>query len=212
MSDLADRERSRRQKQAAPGGRHDRLIAMLRVVLPSIIGVLVAILAFSPFSGTRELSFLLAKNEVNMATERMRLNDAVYRGEDSKGQPFSIRAGSAVQKSSEEPLLKMTDLSARILMREGAASLIAGHGVYDLDKETMRITGPLSFDSGNGYSLIASNVELAMRTRTLQSFGPVSGRTKVGTFNAAGMRADLDARSVTLTGGANLRIDQNAIR
>jgi lipopolysaccharide export system protein LptC len=212
MSDLADRERTRRQLQAAPGGRHDRLIAMLRVVLPSIIGMLVAVLAFSPFTGTRELSFLLEKNEVNMATERMRLTDAVYRGEDSKGQPFSIRAGSAVQKSSDEPLLKMTDLSARILMPEGAASLIAGYGIYDLDKETMRITGPLSFDSGNGYSLIASNVELAMRTRKLQSYGPVSGRTKVGTFNAAGMQADLDQRSVSLTGGAHLRIDQNTIR
>jgi lipopolysaccharide export system protein LptC len=212
MSELAERERTKRQLLAAPGSSHDRLIRILRVVLPSIIGMLLAILAFSPFSGTQELSFVLAKNEVNMAKERMRLTEALYRGEDSKGRPFSIRAGSAVQKSSAEPLLRMTDLSARILMPEGAASLLAGYGLYDLDKETMRVTGPLSFDSGNGYSLVASNVELAMRTRKLQSFGPVSGRTKIGTFNAGGLRADLDARTVTLTGGAHLRIDQNAIR
>lgn len=212
MSDLADRVRTKRQVSAAPGGGHDRLIRALRVILPSIIGMLLAVLAFSPFSGTQELSFVLAKNEVNMAKERMRLTEALYRGEDSKGRPFTIRAGSAVQRSSVEPLLRMTDLSARILMPEGAASLVAGYGLYDLDKETMRVTGPLSFDSGNGYSLIASNVQLALKTRKLQSFGPVSGRTKVGTFTANSMQADLDARTIGLNGNVHLLIDQNTIR
>ncbi len=212
MSELADTERTRRQIAAAPGGFRDRLVRVLRVVLPSIIGVLVAVLMVSPFAGTQELSFLLAKDAVNMAKERMRLTDALYRGEDSKGRPFSIHAGSAVQKSSAEPILRMTDLSANILMPEGAASLVAGYGLYDLDKETMRVTGPLSFDSGQGYNLVASNVELSMKTRSLRSFGPVSGRTKVGPFSANSLRADLNARTVTLSGGAHLRIEQNAIR
>jgi lipopolysaccharide export system protein LptC len=212
MSELADTERTWRQIAAAPGGFRDRLVRVLRVVLPSIIGVLVAVLMVSPFAGTQELSFLLAKDAVNMAKERMRLTDALYRGEDSKGRPFSIHAGSAVQKSSAEPILRMTDLSANILMPEGAASLVAGYGLYDLDKETMRVTGPLSFDSGQGYTLVASNVELSMKTRSLRSFGPVSGRTKVGPFSANSLRADLNARTVTLSGGAHLRIEQNAIR
>lgn len=212
MSDLADRVRTKRQISASPGGGHDRLIRALRVILPSIIGMLLAVLAFSPFSGTQELSFVLAKNEVNMAKERMWLTEALYRGQDSKGRPFSIRAGSAVQRSSAEPLLRMTDLSARILMPEGPASLVAGYGIYDLDKETMRVTGPLSFNSGDGYNLVASNVQLALKTRKLQSFGPVSGRTKLGTFKANSMRADLDARTVGLNGNVHLLIDQNAIR
>jgi lipopolysaccharide export system protein LptC len=51
-----------------------------------------------------------------------------------------------------------------------------------------------------------------MKTRQLESFGPVSGTTRVGTFRAAKLRADIDARIVRLEGGAHLRIDQNAIR
>jgi lipopolysaccharide export system protein LptC len=211
MSDQADLERTQRQKWATPGGRHDRLIRALRVVLPSIIGALVAVLAFSPFTGTQELSFVLDKDEVNKASERMRLTEALYRGEDSKGRPFSLRAGSAVQKSSAEPILRMTDMAGRIIMDDGPAALIAGSGLYDLDKETMRVTGPLSFQSV-GYNMVASNVELALKTRTMQSFGPVSGRTKVGTFRANRLSADLDARIVRLDGGVHLRIEQNAIR
>lgn len=211
MSDLADLERTQRQKWASPGGRHDRLIRALRVVLPSIIGALVAVLAFSPFAGKQELSFVLDKDEVNMASERMRLTEALYRGEDSKGQPFSLRAGSAVQKSSAEPVLRMTDLQGRIIMNDGPASLTAGRGVYDINKETVRVNGPLSFQSV-GYDIVASNVELALKTKTMQSIGPVSGRTKVGTFRADRMSADLDTRVVRLDGGVRLRIDQNAIK
>lgn len=212
MSELADRERSKRQLLASPGGSHDRLIRALRVILPSIMGALIAVLAFSPFSGTRELSFVLAKDGVNMAKERMRITNALYRGEDSKGQPFSIRAGSAVQKSSQEPVLRMTDLSARLLMPEGPASVVAAKGIYDLSKEAIRVEGPLSFNGGNGYSLVASNVLFDLKTRTLKSFGPVNGRTNLGTFRADSLRADMDKRTVNLQGNVRLQIVQNAVR
>jgi lipopolysaccharide export system protein LptC len=183
----------------------------MRVVLPSIIGLLVAILAFSPFTGQQELSFVLNKDEVNLSRERLRVVEALYRGEDSKGRPFSLRAGSAVQKTSAQPVLDMTSLSGRISLQDGPASIIAQRGSYDLGKETMRVTGPLAVESP-GYDMVASNVELSLKDRTMQSFGPVSGRTKVGTFHAGRLRADLDTRIVRLDGGVRLRIEQNAIK
>lgn len=194
-----------------PGGRHDRLIRFLRVGLPSFIGILVAVLAFSPFTGTQELSFVLNKDEVSLSRERMRLVEALYRGEDSRGRSFSLRAGSAVQKTSAEPVLEMTSLAARILLNDGPASIVAQRGTYNLNKETMRVNGPLAVKS-TGYDMVASNVELSMKTKTMQSFGPVSGRTKVGTFKAARLNANLDTRIVRLDGGVRLRINQNAIK
>ena len=211
MSAQADLERNYRQRWALPGGRHDRLIRAMRVVLPSIIGLLVAILAFSPFTGQQELSFVLNKDEVNLSRERLRVVEALYRGEDSKGRPFSLRAGSAVQKTSAQPVLDMTSLSGRISLQDGPASIIAQRGSYDLGKETMRVTGPLAVESP-GYDMVASNVELSLKDRTMQSFGPVSGRSKVGTFHAGRLRADLDTRIIRLDGGVRLRIDQNAIK
>jgi lipopolysaccharide export system protein LptC len=211
MSEQADLERTQRQQWALPGGRHDRLIRFLRIGLPSTIGILVAILAFSPFTGTQELSFVLNKDEVNLSRERMRLIEALYRGEDSKGRPFSLRAGSAVQKTSAEPILNMTALSARILLNDGPASILAQRGSYNLNRETMRITGPLAVNS-TGYDMVASNVELSLKTKTMQSFGPVSGRTKVGTFRADRLNANLETRVVRLDGGVHLRINQNAVK
>jgi lipopolysaccharide export system protein LptC len=211
MSAQADLERTQRQRWAMPGGRHDRLIRYMRVILPSIIGVLLAVLAFSPFTGTQELSFVLDKDEVDLSRERMRLVEALYRGEDSKGRPFSLRAGSAVQKTSAEPVLDMMSLSARIMLEDGPASILAQRGTYNLSKETMRVNGPLAVESP-GYDMVASNVELSLKDRSMQSFGPVSGRTKVGTFRASRLTGDLDTRVVRLEGGVQLRIDQNAVK
>jgi lipopolysaccharide export system protein LptC len=194
-----------------PGGRHDRLIRSMRVVLPSIIGVLLAVLAFSPFTGTQELSFVLDKDEVSLSRERMRLTEALYRGEDSNGRAFSLRAGSAVQKTSADASLDMTALSARILLNDGPASILAQRGNYNLAKETMRVTGPLVFESPD-FDMVASNVEVSLKDKSMKSFGPVSGRTKVGTFTAGRLSADLETRVVRLDGGVHLRIDQNAIK
>lgn len=212
MSEQADIQRTARQNFATPGGRHDRLVRVLRVLLPSVIGILLAILAFSPFSNNREMSFVLAKDEVNVAKERMRVTNALYRGEDSKGRPFTLHAGSAVQKSTAEPLLRMTDLSGRMIMDNGPASLIAGQGYYDMQAEKVRVEGPLSFTGGDGFSLTANNVEFMLKTKTLHSFGPVSGSTRVGTFQAGRLSADAEKRIVRLDGGAHLQINQGAIR
>jgi lipopolysaccharide export system protein LptC len=211
MSKQADLERNQRQRWAMPGGRHDRLIRSMRVILPSIIGVLLAVLAFSPFASTQELSFVLDKDEVSLSKERMRLVEALYRGEDSKGRAFSLRAGSAVQKTSADASLDMTALSARILLNDGPASILAQRGNYNLAKETMRVTGPLALESP-GFDMVASNVEVSLKDKSMQSFGPVSGRTKVGTFKAGRLSADLETRVVRLDGGVQLRIDQNAIK
>jgi lipopolysaccharide export system protein LptC len=212
MSQQAEIQRTARQKFALPGGAHDRLVRVLRVMLPSVIGILLAVLAFSPFSNTREMSFVLAKDEVNKAQDRMRLGNALYRGEDSKGRPFTLHAGSAVQKSSNEPIVRMNDLMGRLVMDNGPATISAGQGYYDMKAEKVRVEGPLTYSGGDGFNLTASNVEFLLKPQTMQSYGPVSGSTRVGTFRAGRLSADAEKRIVRLEGGAHLQINQAAIR
>src|SRR3546814_11390252 len=86
MSLQAERQRGKRHMWAAPGSSHDRLIRPLKRILPIAMGVLTAFLAIAPFTHRSEVSFVLDKNKVEVARERMRVTEALYRGEDSKGQ------------------------------------------------------------------------------------------------------------------------------
>jgi lipopolysaccharide export system protein LptC len=212
VSVQADQQRDVRRQWARPGGSHDRLVGLLKAWLPVAVGVLAALLATAPFTGRDGVSFVLDKNKVEVAKDRMRLTEALYRGEDSKGQPFSLRAGSAVQKSSREPVVDLNAMSARILLSDGPAVLTAQKGRYDMDTERVGIDGPVQFQAAGGYRLTTRDVGVDLKTRRMRSAGRVDGRIPIGTFSADHLEADMAERTVTLNGRANLRIEQNGLK
>lgn len=213
MSEQAQKERSARQLWARPGGSHDRLVRAIRITLPFGIGALGLFFIVSPLlSPNGDVSFLLGKDSVSMAQERLRVSAATYRGEDSKGRPFELRAGSAVQRTSQEPVVRLTDLMARIEMEDGPATLEAQAGRYDMANEIVRVDGPLVFQTSDGYRVSARDVAVGLKTRQLESAGPVDGELPLGTFSAGRIKADLGARTVTLEGRARLHIVQQQAR
>ncbi|MBB4086546.1 MULTISPECIES: LPS export ABC transporter periplasmic protein LptC [Sphingomonas] len=206
MSAIAERERSQRQIWAAPGSRHDRVIAIARWLLPASIGVLAAFLVMAPVYSSGDVSFVLDKNKVEVAKERLKIQAAQYRGQDTKGQPFELTAGSALQRSSAEPVVQLRQLAAEIRLSDGPASIRANTGRYDMRTEQVRLDGPLNVQSEGGYSLQTRDATVDLHQRTLESGGAVTGRTKQGTFSANKLRANLEDRTVTLDGNARLRI------
>jgi lipopolysaccharide export system protein LptC len=212
MSLQAEQQRDVRRHWAQPGGRHDRLVGLLKNYLPMGVGMLTALLLTAPFTGGDKVSFVLDKNKVEVAKERMRVTEALYRGEDSKGQPFSLRAGSAVQKSSREPVVDLNDMSARILLTDGPAVLDARKGRYNMDTERMAVDGAVQFQAAGGYRLTTRDVGIDLKTRRMHSNGRVDGRIPIGTFSGDHLDADLNARTVTLNGRASLRIEQNGLK
>ncbi len=212
MSELADTARTQRQLWAATGSSHDRVIAILRLVLPAAIVVLVVLLALAPLTVGRDISFVLSKDRVDVARERMQVTAATYRGQDSKGQPFTLNARSAVQTSSRDPVVRLKTLSAQIQLKDGPARVDAGEGRYDMDKEKVAIVGPVKFESADGYRLETRDVDIDLKSRTAESNGPVTGRMTRGTFSADRLTADLNQRVVVLEGRARLRIVQGQAR
>ncbi|MHA6718275.1 LPS export ABC transporter periplasmic protein LptC [Sphingomonas sp. RS6] len=207
MSEIATRLRAQRRSWAHPGSSHDRVIRISMIALPIGIGVLAAFLVTAPLFMGGDVSFVLDKNKVALSPERLRIESAEYRGEDSKGQAFALFAGSAVQKSSAEPVVQLRDLQARITLTEGPATLDADRGRYDMDTQKVAIDGPIHFQTADGYVLNTTGAVLDLKTRKLQSGGGVKGNTPSGTFSADHMSADLAARTVTLDGNARLRMN-----
>lgn len=207
MSEAALADRSRRQRRAAPGGRQDKVVAALRVILPMGVGVLAAFLVMAPLTASGDVSFVLDKNKVEVARERLRIRSARYRGQDARGRAFVLDAGSAVQRSSTEPVVEMNALAARLQLPEGPATLRADRGRYEMAAQQVRIEGPVAFRAADGYRLDTSDAVADLGARRLTGTGAVTGRTPQGTFSADAMRADLESRVVRLEGNARLRID-----
>jgi len=212
MSELAERDRIIKRGWAAPGGSHDLLIRAMKLVLPVAVGVLLAYLLLSPLSRKTEISFLLDKNKVDVARERLKVQGAQYRGTDDKGRPFVVDAASAVQKTSSEPVVDIEGMAARIMLTEGQAILRADRGRYDMEHQTVDVLGPIVVTAADGYRLETKDVAIDLNSQRLSSGKGVEGRMPLGRFSAGRITADLRERRVALSGRARLHIVQGGLR
>lgn len=206
MSEIARQLRRQRRSWAHPGSSHDRMVRIALVLLPIGIGVLAAFLILAPITMGGDVSFVFDKNKVDVADERLRIESAAYRGLDSTGRPFLLRAGSAVQKSSAEPVVELRDLSAQIRLDDGPAVLSAQSGRYRMDVEQVAVDGPIRFQTADGYDLRTQDATVDLKSRRMESGGAVTGSTPMGSFSADKLSADLESRTVSLDGNARLRI------
>ena len=211
MSELADRERVARRRWAAPGRSHDKVIGAMKLALPAAIGVLLAFLAFAPLEEKQEVSFLLDKNKVEHAEERMRVESAQYRGQDSRGRPFLLSARQALQQTSAVPIVNVRDMSAQILLEDGPARIVARQAQYDMTTDKVDVQGPILVTAADGYRLATRDVIVDLRQRNLASRGRVSGRMPLGQFTAGRLEVDLPQRRAVLSNRARVHIVQGAV-
>lgn len=204
--------RSERQHFAAPGGSHDRLVGFLAKALPMGVGVLAALMIITPLSPRGEVSFLLDRNKVAVIDERLRVDNAMYRGQDNERRPFSLTAGEAVQRSSAEGIVRMNDLVARLALTEGPARLGAQAGAYDIEEEVVSVFGPVRLTAADGYRMVARGVSIDLAAKRITGSGGVEGEIPAGTFSADRMIADMEARTVALDGNARLRMVPGKLR
>ncbi|MDF1834846.1 MAG: LPS export ABC transporter periplasmic protein LptC [Alteraurantiacibacter sp. bin_em_oilr2.035] len=200
----ADQMRTKRQAFAAPGGALDRIVRAMAIGLPALVGVIAAMMLITPLSPRGELSFLLDRNKVAIAEDRLRVDDAMYRGQDQQGRPFSLMAGEAVQRSASVPQVELERLVARIVLPEGPAVLSANVGSYEINDQQVIVPGLVEFTAADGYQMSARNVTIDLANRTVLGQGRVVGVVPAGTFEANSMRADLAERTVLLDGEARL--------
>jgi len=212
MSVQATQMRNRRRQFAAPGGSHDRLVAFLGKALPSGIGLVAAIMILLPLSPHGEISFLLDRNKVAVTNERVKVDNAAYRGQDNEGRPFTVTAGNAVQETATVPVVQMNDLIAQLGMQEGPAEIRAPSGAYDYNQEKIAVNGPVNFAAADGYSMTTRNVAIDIKSRTAVGGGGISGAVPTGTFRADSIVADLENRTVRLQGNARLRMTPGKLR
>ena len=212
MAEAASPGRQLKQQWAVPGSKHDRLIRIAKVALPAAVGVLIAFLALAPLDRRGDVSFILDKNKVENAPERMRVDVARYIGEDNQGRPFAIMARSAVQRSSDEPIVEISGMLAKLWLTQGPVILRANLARYNLDEQKVRVLGPIQVVGPESYRLNTSNVTVDLKERNVTGSGGVTGEMKLGQFSAGSLKADLGQRTVSLEGGARLKIVQGAVR
>jgi len=119
---------------------------------------------------------------------------------------------SAVQQSSNVPVVMIEGMRARLNLSRGPLSIVALKGRYDLEGEEVSVDGPVRVVGPDGYNLLTRDVQVDLDARTMQSRGAVNGEMRLGEFQAGNLSADLDERVIRLNNGVRLKIRQGAVR
>ncbi len=211
MSEAALREQAAKRQWAEPGSRHDRVVKLTKYALPVLGFGLLVMLVASPFDRKTDVSFILDKKDVDKASERMRIEQARYAGEDDAGRKFVVTAERAIQPTSDQPIVNIEGMKANLQLANGPLAMAALKGTYDLDRKLIAVVGPIHVAGPDNYSLRTRDVTVDMGSHQMTSAGPVSGTMRLGEFSAGRLDADLDARIVRLEGGVRLKIRQGAV-
>lgn len=188
------------------GGIYDRFVRVMRVALPVLSLVLLLAVLIWPMINSQEMSFVLSKDRVEVSPERLRMEQPHYRGTDAQGRPFEISARRAVQRTSATPVVELVDVAARMTLTDDAIQVTAAKGSYDLEKEQLKVTGPLVLQTERGYRFATRNAVVDLPSKTAYGSDGIEGTGPLGSFKAKSFRADVDAQRVVFRGGTHMRI------
>ena len=96
----------------------------------------IAFLAMAPLDKSGDVSFILDKNQVENAPERMRVEQARYVGEDNRGPevPDRRQSGDPAHHPSM-PVVDIRGMLAQFGLAQGPVTVAANQGRYNIDEQ-----------------------------------------------------------------------------
>nr|GGI01784.1 hypothetical protein GCM10011355_33240 [Aquisalinus luteolus] len=194
-TDLPERRCSRRQAR-----RHSALVRTARLVLPVFIVGIASTYVVMATPQTVDRTFANQFENLDMATEDMRLDKPRFVGEDAAGRTFELLAAAAKQSPDAPDLVALDNPEAfKDLGDQGREYIKALEGLYSAENKTVDLRNNVQIHQGIGsddFELTTETGKIALEDRTFSSDVQVFGKSSQGTISAEGMTAYRDEDKV----------------
>ncbi|MGR3591324.1 LPS export ABC transporter periplasmic protein LptC [Limimaricola soesokkakensis] len=188
---------------------YSRFIGWAKVALPLIGLILLStlfLIARGP-SGPSEIPFA----EIEAIAAEQRVSAPRFAGRTESGASIAIAADTVRPRETGEGIFAVEAPRGTI---EGPGDtrieLSAARGEIETGRNLLRLDGPVSVTSSNGYSVETPTLEADLGTGGLVSTGEISVTAPYGTLSAAAMRTTLPeggAPRMVFSGGVRLLYD-----
>lgn len=190
--------------------RRSRFVGAMRVALPVLALVLIALLIAWPQIYRRSDGFRLAFSTLEVEDGALTMTKARYRGTDDKDQPFLVSADTATQDANDPKLVTLDRIAADMTMRDGTwLALNANTGAYHQGDQVLTLQGDISVYTDRGYELHGISAQANLGAGTLASDDKVWGQGPFGLLRANGMRVDGNGNRVRFVNGVQVTLFRN---
>ncbi|WP_306251560.1 LPS export ABC transporter periplasmic protein LptC [Parvularcula sp. IMCC14364] len=187
QTSLTDAKRKKRVRQ------HSRFVRATRLSLPVVIAGIVAAYVVTATPHTVDHTFVDQFQNLDAATDDLRMEQPRFINEDKQGRPYEVKAGAAVQNPAIPDFISLENPEALKALGEIDQSLVTARtGLYSLGNKTIKLDSEVEFKQGLGDQEIVLNMDAAevrLEDRTVHSDVNVYGENQNGSISAEGMTA-----------------------
>jgi len=218
MSDMSlERRAERRQFRYDPSKvrgeevyrdarRHGRLVRWLKIVLPALAGTAVLVFLLAMRTVTGDLADLFSLAGVSMDTQNLVMDKPHLSGFKGTEHSYEVLADRAVQDLSNPKVVHLENIRAQFGLSEASTvSLNAANGVFDADRETLRLHNGITVSTTDGYKAALTGAAIDFRQNAMQSEeGQIEISAPEGRIRAKSLTVADRGKKVRFDGGVSV--------
>jgi lipopolysaccharide export system protein LptC len=185
---------------------YSRLVRRLRIILPTIAVLTVAIVILWP----KIRAEFIPPTKTTKDERQAKMVNGRYVGSDSHGRPYTVTYESALQPPGGGPI-EMTNPTAELTLQNGHwVAVKAEEGRYDQQAGLLDLSGHIELFHDDGYRFMTEKAHVEFNKNLVWGERAVTGRGPRGEVVGRGFRVINNGDSIVITGPARLLLRPDA--
>ena len=190
-----------RRRLRAVGLAYTRTVGLLKILLPSLAVLIVALLVAWPLLQPDERASTLSD------TGELEMLNAHYVGTDKENRPFTVESERAVRSTADPNVMDLVKPEAEMVLKDGTWIVLrAQTGRYNQETGKLLLLGGVRVMHDKGYEFASDEAHVDVAEGTAWGDLPVTGQGPFGELNAEGFRLYDRGRTLVFTGRSNLKL------
>lgn len=202
------RRRHPRPEREPTHRRYTRMVHLLKVVLPSVALVLLALIVAWPQLTAEDGRFSIGFAKIGAdQVQSLSMVNARYFGVDENNRPFTVTADQATEEDQAAGIIVLELPKADFTTKSGANVYIeARQGFYHQKEQLLELVGEVALFHDTGYELHTEEAEIDLARSTARGFKPVDGKGPQGKLKGQGFEIHEGGKQVVVTGSSSLQL------
>jgi len=194
--------------RTGPFARYSRFVGIMKIVLPSLSLVLLALLVAWPRLTMEENGFQLGFARLpSKEVETLAMQSPRYFGINETNRPYAVSADLATQENGRSDIIHLDNPKADFTTASGANVVIeADSGLYQKASNTLLLTGNVNLYHDSGTEMHTSSATIDLAHSSAHGDEPVTGNGPQGRIDAAGFDITNKGRTLTFTGKSKMSL------
>ncbi len=193
-------------RDATYGPAYSRLVRRLRIILPTIVVLTVAIVILWP----KIRAEFIPPTQTSTEERQAKMVNGRYVGSDSHGRPYTVTYESAQQPPGGGPI-EMVNPTAELTLQNGHwVAVKAAQGRYDQAAGLIDLSGNVELFHDDGYRFTTEKAHVEFNKNLVWGERAVTGRGPRGEVVGRGFRVINNGDAIVITGPARLLLRPDA--